>query len=242
MSAQHQQRRCGVAGLGFPERRHPVADRLDTGQRRAAGRERTRDQEHHREPEHLAVFGVHLETRRFGAQWRAEHIDLEQPPGQHDVHADHERVGGNRERGARLADAAQVHRRQHQDRDDSEQHLVLSDERHRRADVRHRRGHRHRNREHVIHEQRAGHCQARGVAEIGRDDLVVAAAGRVGVHVLPVAGDDDQHDRGDGQPDPRRHRVGGQARDREHQEDFLRRVGHRRQRVGREDRQRDPLG
>ena len=34
-AAQQQQRCCGIAGLGFLERRHPVADGLDTGQRRA---------------------------------------------------------------------------------------------------------------------------------------------------------------------------------------------------------------
>ena len=43
--AQHQQGRCGVARLGFLKRRHPVADRLDTGQRRAARGERPRHQE-----------------------------------------------------------------------------------------------------------------------------------------------------------------------------------------------------
>ena len=41
----------------------------------------------------------------------AEHEDLEEPPPQHDEHADDERVGGDRERGARFADTAQVHRR-----------------------------------------------------------------------------------------------------------------------------------
>ena len=85
----------------------------------------------------------------------------------------------------------------------------------------------------------------RGLAIAGsaleRPDLVVAAARRVGVHVLPVAGDDDQHDRGHGQPDPGRHRVRGEARDRQNQEDLLRCIGHRRQRIGGEHRKRDPL-
>ena len=73
--------------------------------------------------------------------------------------------------------------------------LCVIDERHRRADVRHRRRHRHRDRQHVIHQQRAGHRQPRGGAEVGGDHLVVAAARRVGVHVLPVAGDHDEHHR-----------------------------------------------
>ncbi len=78
--AEQRQRRCGVARLRFPERRHPVADGLDTGQRRTAGRERPRDKEYQREPEDVAVFGVHLEAGRFGAQRRAEDEDLEKPP------------------------------------------------------------------------------------------------------------------------------------------------------------------
>ena len=165
-----------------------------------------------------------------------------QPPAQHDVHADHEGVGGNRERRARLPDAAQVQRREHQDGGDREQHLVLSDERHRRPDVRHRRRHRHRDGEHVVDHQRARHRQPGGAAQIRGDHLVVTAAGRIGVHVLPVARDHDEHHRRHGQPDPRRHRVGAQPGHREHQEDFLRRVRDRGQCVGGEDGQRYPLG
>ncbi len=66
--AQQSQRRCRVARLGFPERRHSVADRLDAGQRRTAGRECPRDKEHQRETEDFAVLGVHLEAGRLGAQ------------------------------------------------------------------------------------------------------------------------------------------------------------------------------
>ena len=46
-AAEQQQRRCGVARLRFLECGHPVADGLDTGQRRAARRERPGHQEHH---------------------------------------------------------------------------------------------------------------------------------------------------------------------------------------------------
>ena len=34
-----------------------------------------------RKPDDVAVFGVQLEARRLGAQRRAEHVDLKQPPG-----------------------------------------------------------------------------------------------------------------------------------------------------------------
>ena len=45
---------------------------------------------------------------------------------------------------------------------------------------------RHRDGEDVVDHQRAGHRQAGGRAEVHGGDLVVTAAGRVGVHVLPV--------------------------------------------------------
>ena len=204
--AQQQQRRCGVAGLRLSERGHPVADGLHARQGRAAGRERARHQEHHRESHDVAVLGLHIELRRLGLQRDAEHIDLEQAPAEHDVHADHEGIRRNRERGAGLAEAPQVRRCQEQDREDGEQHLVRVDERHRGPDVGHRRRHRNRDGEHVVHQQRAGHGQPGGRAEVGGHHLVVATARRIRVHVLPVAGDHDQHHRPDGQPDPRRHR------------------------------------
>ena len=125
MHAEQQQRRCGVAGLRLSERRHPVADGLHACQRRAAGRERARHQEHHRESHDVAVLGMQLELRRLGLQRGAEHIDLEQAPAEHDVHADHEGIGRDGERGAGLAEAPQVRRCQDQDREDGEQHLVL---------------------------------------------------------------------------------------------------------------------
>ncbi len=240
--AQHGQCRRRVARLRFPEGRYTVADRLDSGQRRAARREGPRDKEYQGESEDLAVVGVHLEIGRLGLQRCVEEMDLEEPPAEHGEDAEHERVGGNGERGARLPDAAQVDRRQQQDGDHREQHLVMVDERHRRADVRHRRGHRHGHREHVVHQQRAGHGQPRGRAEVGGDHLVVATARRVRMHVLPVACDHDEHDPRDRQPDPGRHRIGRQARHRQHQEDLLRCVRHRGQCIGGEHRQGDPLG
>ena len=47
--AQHQQRGGGVLALRAPERRHPVGDRLDTGQRGAARGEGPGQQEHQRD-------------------------------------------------------------------------------------------------------------------------------------------------------------------------------------------------
>ena len=73
-----------------------------------------------------------------------------------------------------------------------------------RGQVGHARGHRHRHGQRVVDHQRAGHGHADPRPEVGGGDLVVAAAGRVGVHVLPVGGDHDQHQQADGERDPRR--------------------------------------
>ena len=95
---------------------------------------------------------------------------------------------------------------------------------------------------HVVDQQRTGHREAGGGAQVGGHHLVVAASGGIGVHVLPVGGDDDEHDERDGHTDPGRHRVSGQAGHGEHQEDLFRRVGDRRHGIGGEHRQRYALG
>ena len=49
ISAEQQQGGGGVAALGLAERGHAVGDRLDAGQRRAAGGEGAGQQEHQRD-------------------------------------------------------------------------------------------------------------------------------------------------------------------------------------------------
>ena len=72
--------------------------------------------------------------------------------------------------------------------------------------------------------------------------LVVAAAGRVGTHQLPVGRDDRGHQHDDRGRHPRRQVQVGRAADRQHEQDLLRRVGDARQRVAGEDRQRQAFG
>jgi hypothetical protein len=63
------------------------------------------------------------------------------------------------------------------------------------------------------------------------------------VHVLAVGRDDDDHDEDDGDRDLPAVRHGERAtRQAEHEHDLVRCVGHGRERVTREDRQREPLG
>ena len=174
--AQQQQGRRGVARLGFLKRRHPVADRLDTGQRRAARRERPCHQEREGEADDLTVLGVHLEAGGFRAQPVPQHEDPEQSPADHGEDPDDERIRRDGERQPGLPDAAQVQRRHERDGRDAEDHLVLGHDRDRRADIRHRRCRRNSYGENVIHHQSAGDHQTGGLAEVGRDDLVVATA------------------------------------------------------------------
>ncbi len=171
-----------------------------------------------------------------------EEEDARQPPDDHGADADHERVGRHGEGEAGLPDPPQVDRREHDDGHDAERHLVLADDRHQRAEVGRGRRDRDRDGQRVVHQQGAGHGQAGARAEVDRGDLVVAPARRIGPHVLAVArhhGQQHDHDR---QPDPRGVRVGRHPGDRQRQEDLLGRVGDRRHRVGGEDRQRDALG
>jgi len=91
---------------------------------------------------------------------------------------------------------AQVQRHHQHDGGHAEEHLVLGHDRDRGADVRHRRRRRNSYGENVIHHQGTRDDEAGRVAEVGGDHLEVATARRVGMHVLPVAGHHDQHDRG----------------------------------------------
>ncbi len=168
--------------------------------------------------------------------------DLEDAPADHAEDAEAEGVGRDREDRAGLAHPAQVHQHQDHDHADRAQHLVRDEERHGGAEVLDAGGDRHRHRQHVVHQQRAGDGQARLRAQVGGGDLVVAAAGGVGVHVLPVGGDDGEHQHHDRDRDPRAEVVGRDARDRQDQQHLARCVGHGGQRVGGEDGQREALG
>jgi hypothetical protein len=101
---------------------------------------------------------------------------------------------------------------------------------------------RDRHGEHVVDQQGAGHRDPRLGPQVDRGDLVITTPGGVGVHVLPVGRDHDQHHERDPETDERRGHVRRRARQGKGQEHLVRGVGHRRQRVGGEHRQRDPLG
>ena len=106
------QRGGGVAALGLLEVGHPVADRLDPGQRGAAGGERA---QHHRDEQEAAGVPVRalMPIAADSATGASPADDLATAPSaDHREDADHEAVGRDREHAARLLDAAQVHQGQ----------------------------------------------------------------------------------------------------------------------------------
>ncbi len=166
----------------------------------------------------------------------------DQAPADHREDPDDEAVGRDREGEAGLPDAAQVQCGQHPDHDQRDDLLVPADAAQGRRRVGDTGGDRHCDGHHVVDEQRARHRHAEPRTEVRGGDLVVAAAAGIGVHGLPVRRDDGDHDRRDGEPDPRCVGVRRDAGEAQGEEDLLRGVGHRRQRVTGEDRQRHALG
>ncbi|MPN32061.1 hypothetical protein SDC9_179537 [bioreactor metagenome] len=124
----------------------------------------------------------------------AQAEDPEESPSRHAEHADHEAIGRDREEGAGLAHATQVHRHQNDDDGSGPQPLVAGQERQHGLGVLDAGRNRHRHGQHVIHQQGAGDDQTGVGAEIDCRHLVVAAAGRIGVHGLPVGHDHQEHD------------------------------------------------
>ena len=133
---EQQQRRRRVLRLRLAERRHAVADRLDAGQRRAPWVNERRISRTSARPVNVSPSAEQVQVRAGRPHGVAEQQHPDETPDHHRPDRDHERVDGDGERGARLPDAAQVHRGQQRDRDHGEQHLVLGDQRDQRPDVR----------------------------------------------------------------------------------------------------------
>ena len=178
MTPMQQQRGRGVLALRLLERGHAVADRLDTGERRTAGGERAQQQEDHREPGEASrsrCSGSSVELRRSRPA-----AGRRRPPDEADdaipMTPSMNAYVGHRERRAGLAHAAQVHRGQQRRRADRDDRLVPAQGRSADAGVLHARGDRHRDGQHVVDQQRAGHGQPGPRAEVDGRDLVVAAA------------------------------------------------------------------
>lgn len=167
---------------------------------------------------------------------------LQQPRRDHGQDAGDEQIGRHREQPPRLTDPTQIHRGQQRHEPQIHRHPVRTQCRYRGDDVVHAGRHRHGHRHHVVHHQRRGHHQPRPRPQVAGGHLVRAPAGGVSLHHLPVGQHhhrQQHHHRG---RHPWRQVQIGQPAQRQHQQDLLRRVRHRRQRVTGKNRQGNPLG
>jgi hypothetical protein len=152
---------------------------------------------------------------------------------------DHVQVGRAGEQAARLLQPAQVGEHHQRDETETQQHALGPQLGERGRDRGDAGRDRHRNREDVVDEQRRTGDERRGFAEVlARHDVGTAPA-RIGEDRLAVARDDDrQQDDDDGRDGQQIGQCGEAGERDEHQEDFLRRVRRRGDRVGGEHRQR----
>ena len=195
------------------------------------------DQERRDRLQHL----VRLHGRRVdhGAQ-AAGQVAEDANAHRREYHEDKE-IGRHGEGRARFLDPAQVDDHDHEDQPHRQVHPVGVQGGERRGDLRHARGDRHGHGEDVVGQQR-GACGLRGqLAQVVAGHDVGAAAARIGVNGLLVRHGDDQQQGGDGDRD-REHVAEGQAAaGRQDDQDLLRGVGRRRQRIRGENRQPDQL-
>ncbi len=225
---------AGVARLRRPEGGHAVGHRLDAGERGAAGGERAQHQEE----------GQVLGHREIGGR-RRRSLPSRHPPdeavGEHAPEAHHEEVGRDREEIARLPQAPKVHGRDPGDEEHAERDAIVVEDGERGGDGGHARGHAHRDRQHVVDEQRGPGDEPGHLAQVVLGDDVGAAALGIGQDGLPVRADHDRDQHRDREPDRNRVDERGGARDHQDQQDLLGGVRHRGERVGREDRERGRL-
>jgi len=228
-----------VLDLGATEGLHAVRDRLDAREGGASAREGAQEQQH--EGRLAEVVHLHVELRALGDGRIAEGC-AHKGRHDHDGDARDEEVGREGEGLARLAHAAQVDRREQDDEPHRELDAPRVERRERRDDVVHARGDRHRDGHDVVHEQGGRDDEPRLLAEVLRRDLVVAAARGIGLDELAVGEHDDREQHDDGECDPGPVRDEAEAAAEQDEDELLRRIRDRRERVAREDRQRQMLG
>ncbi len=243
--AHAQQRGRRVLRFRPLERRDAVGDRLDARQGDRTRREAPQDQEQAERAARLAEgLGPVLVV---GDAPEVASDALHHGEDEHEDDGDDVEVGRQREEPSRLLHAAQVRQRD----DDEERQAELDPLVGHPVELRDRDdgGRAGRDRDgdgqDVVDEQRGTGDERRDPAEVLAADDVGPAAARVGEDRLAV-GEDDDHEQD-------RHRDGDRREDveallearragRGDEQDLFRRVGRRRDGVGRERRQRDGLG
>ena len=185
--------------------------------------------------------GMSCELCTLGQAQAPRHC-LDDADDAHPHDAEDERIHRDGEGLAGLANPAQVHRREEDDETDGDLDLVTAQGRDGGGGVLDAGRDGDRDREDVVDEQGAGDGEAGLRTEVDRGHLVVAAAARVGVDVLPVRRDDDDHDEDDGERDlPGVGDDEGAAGQAQHEEDLVGRIRHGRERVAGEDREGETL-
>ncbi len=167
----------------------------------------------------------------------------DEPDPQHDEYAEQEEIGGNGENRSRFAQTAQVYRRDEENQEDANQHPVLVELRYGGRHRRDRCGNTHRNRQHIVGQQRGAGGERRELAKIVLGDDIRATALRIGFDRLPVGDPDDDQQRHNGRANRqalgKRQQAAGHE---EHPQDLFRGIGDGRKRIRREHCERFRIG
>ena len=228
---------AAFAAWGLPERGDAVRDGLDAGQRRRSRREGVEDHEQG----DGSGGGRELVRRRDRLGHRAATSASHESDDDHHEGRCHEGVRRDREQRAGFLDPAEVGEREEHDEAERDRDSVVCDLRDRRRDREHPGAHGNRDRQDVVDEERRRRGQARQDPEVLLADDVGAAARRIGADGLAVGRDHDREEQRDRQRDRDHEMDRRRARGEQDEQDLLGRVRVRRERVRREDRERDGL-
>ena len=231
----HQQRLRRVRRLGATEGVDTVCDRLYSCQgARPRGK---RSQEDERSDRACAGRDLMGNDR---VRWGAHDAFDEADSDEHE-HRDDEAVGRQCERDPALPDAAEVDERDGSDREDTQLDVPARQGRDGGGNREDSAGHRDRDGQHVIDQQRRGRDEGRDRPEVVHCDDVGAAARLVGTHDLRVREcDDPEQDRDHDREREDEVKRGRRNSDEDDHRGFCR-VRDRADRVRREDRQRQEL-
>ena len=225
-----------VRRLRAAERRNAVRDRLDPGQRAAAGRERAQDDDQSDacRQSHRRRIG-HVRRGQPDTRPRTKPIATSAPTEAMNAYVGSANAYPDSRTPRRLTSTSST------STDEAESDRVRRKLGNGRRDGEHARGDRHRGGQDVVGEERGGGDEPGGGAEVLLRDDVRPAAVRIRVDRLAVREHHDREQRRDHDRDRHDQVARGERGRDQHEQARLGGVGHRRERIRREDRQREPL-